>query len=71
MLPFFQEFRAKMKPSGGAARMNMARAGSETSVNSNTSYENTPRADLQKTPVRQNPHRVTNGGVGVSAVGKI
>ena len=55
-----------MKPTGGAARMNMARAGSESSVNSNTSFESTPRADLQTTPVRQNPHRTTNGGVGVS-----
>lgn len=59
-----KEFRAKMKPSSGAARMNMARAGSTSSVSSNNSYENTPRADLQATPVRQTPQRATNGGVG-------
>ena len=57
-----------MKPTGAAARMNMARAGSMGSVNSNNSYEDTPRADLQTTPVRQNPQRTTNGGVGVCSL---
>ena len=61
----FQEFRAKMKPTGAAARMNMARAGSMGSVNSNNSYEDTPRQDLQTTPVRHTQQRITNGGTGV------
>ena len=64
-----QEFRAKMRPSNSASRLQIARAGSVSSIASSSVYEDTPRADLQtnhSSPHRQLPTRPVTNGVGVS-----
>lgn len=55
------EFRAKMKPSNSTVRMNVARSGSVSTLDS-TVHEDTPRAERPATQVQNSPARsVTNG----------